>query len=259
MYRCELWLVKVIPVLLAGITLVHTILSYHYIDLVLVNQIGGVSLLTLLFLWLSSYTFGFNSSHRIFIYYVIICWALQLIDYYIGIPLSNDTLYIMYLSITMLAILVYVWVKLKGRNACKRLGSNSTEPMSEGRTFKESGNDRKRIYRYELLSIKLIPIIISGLSILNTSLSYFGIDWEIFSHLVGVSFLSMLLMYISSIVFKFCAYHRVFIHYITINWILSIVDWYTELFDDCSDFLLLFVIITGVTIFLAIIFKIKKI
>lgn len=240
-------------------TLVHTIISYHGIDLILVNQFGGVSCLSLLFLWLSSYTFGFSNSHRIFIYYVIICWGLQLIDYYVGIPLNNTNLYIMYLSISGVAVLTYWYVRTKERKEKKRFPNDAISSITESQINERTAKEKKRIYRYELLLIKLIPIIFSVLFVLNSVLSWFGIDWEIFSHLVGVSFLSILLMYISSIVFKFCAYHRVFIHYITINWILSIIDWYTELFDNRRDFLLLVVIAAGIAIFAAIILKIKKI
>ena len=259
LYRYELWLVKVIPIIIAGIFLVSTILSYHYIDLVAFAQFGGVSVLTLLFLYLSSFAFGFDISHRIFIYYIIICWILQLIDYYIGIPLNNKALYIMYLSITGLAVLTYGYVKRREHNKRNCFLGDDTGTVMEQQTTEKSGSDKKRMYRYELLLIKLIPIIISGLIVINTALSYFGVDWEFFSHLVGASFLSILLMYVSSIVFKFCAYHRIFIHYITIVWILNIVDWYTELFDNRRDFLLLVVIAAGITIFAAIILKIKKI
>lgn len=262
MYGFLLWLVKVIPMILAAMTLVHTIISYYDVDLILVNQFGGVSFFSLLFLYLSSFAFGFDTSHRIFIYYVIVSWILQLIDYYIGIPLNNKDLLIMYLVIAGLSVLIYVCVRPKRHGDNEIRIPNSAECASPNNQKTERRDYvNKSVYRYELLAIKLIPIIIVGLMVLNTTLSYFGIDWEIFSHLAGVSFLSILLMYISSIVFRFCAYHRIFIHYITLLWLLSIIDWYTDVLRNniSIDVLLLLLIAFGITIFLAIILKIKRI
>lgn len=262
LYKWELWLVKVIPIIMAGLTLANTILSYHYIDLIAISQFGGVSVLTLLFLCLSSFAFGFDVSHRIFIYYVIFNWILNLYDYYIGIPLSNRDLYIMYLVIAVLSGVVYLYFRQKKRSSNEIYLSIDAECSNSNLKRAEHGNSvNKKVFRYELMSIKLIPIIIVGIMVLNTTLSYFGIDWEIFSHLAGVSFLSILLMYISSIVFRFCAYHRIFIHYITFIWLFNIIDWYTDVLRNylSIDVILLSLIASGITISLAIILKIKKI
>ena len=60
LYKLEIVLLKVIPMLLAGIYLSNTILSYVFnIDLIALSYIGGVSLLPLVFLYLSSYAFKF--------------------------------------------------------------------------------------------------------------------------------------------------------------------------------------------------------
>ena len=263
LYKWELWLVKVIPIILAGLTLANTILSYHYIDLIAISQFGGVSVLTLLFLCLSSFAFGFDVCHRIFIYYVIVNWLLSLYDYYIGIPLSNRDLYIMYLVIAGLAVLVYLYFRQKKHSDNEVSLSEDAECSNPNLKYLERRNcgNNKQVYRYELLSIKLIPIIIVGIIVLNTTLSYFGIDWEIFSHLAGASFLSILLMYISSIVFRFCAYHRIFIHYIAFVWLLNVIEWYTDVLRNflSIDVILLALIASGITIFLAIILKIKKV
>lgn len=262
LYKWELWLVKVIPIILAGLTLANTILSYYYIDLIAISQFGGVSVLTLLFLCLSSFAFGFDVCHRIFIYYVIVNWLLNLFDYYVGIPLNNRALFIMYIVIAGLAVLVYLYFKQKkhGDNEVS-LSEDAECSNSNLKSTKHGSCVNKKVYKYELMSIKLIPIVIVGIMVLNTTLSYFGIDWEIFSHLAGVSFLAILLMFISSIVFRFCTYHRIFIYYITLMWLLSIIDWYTDVLRNILsiDFILLSLIASGITIFLAIILKIKKI
>lgn len=77
------------------------------------------------------------------------------------------------------------------------------------------GNLSKLLYKIELYLIKIIPIIIAFIYLLNTILSYFYIDLPILSY--AVMGLLVMFLYISSYVFKFCSWHRVCILYIIIN------------------------------------------
>lgn len=54
----------------------------------------------------------------------------------------------------------------------------------------------------------------------------FGIILQIVSHYLGLVLAPMLFMYISSYVFKFCNYHRMFIHYILIMNLMNVTNWY---------------------------------
>lgn len=67
----------------------------------------------------------------------------------------------------------------------------------------------KLLYKIELCLVKVIPMIYALLSLLNTTLSYFGIDVVILSYIGSVSFITLLLLYVTSYVFKFCEYHRI--------------------------------------------------
>ena len=69
-------------------------------------------------------------------------------------------------------------------------------------------------------------MIYALLSLLNTTLSYFNINVDILSYIGSVSLVTLVLLYTTSYVFKFCEYHRMFIHYTTITWILNIIDLY---------------------------------
>lgn len=91
----------------------------------------------------------------------------------------------------------------------------------------------KSLYKIELYLIKLIPGLLAGTCLLNTVLSYFGINVPLLSYIGGVSFFMICFLYLSSIVFRFCIYHRLLIHYVTINWALNIYDWYIGI--PCSD------------------------
>lgn len=112
-YRIELYLIKTIPIVIALIALLNTILSYFYIEVPLLSYIGGVSLFELMFLYLSSYVFKFCIYHRLPIHYITINWLLNIYDYYIGIPLNNKNLFLMYMIITGITILLILYFKFK--------------------------------------------------------------------------------------------------------------------------------------------------
>ena len=111
----------------------------------------------------------------------------------------------------------------------------------------------KFLYKIELISIKTIPMIISFLYLMNTISSYFDIDMYYLSYIeMG---LLMMFLYISSYVFKFCSWHRLFLHYITINLILNIVDYYWCIPISDRNLFIMYMIITGVFMFLFLILK----
>ena len=113
LYKIELYLIKVIPMLFAGLSLLNTILSYFDIDCFILSYVGSVSVLTLLFMYLSSIVFRFCAYHRMFIHYTLVNWLLNIIDYYIGIPISNWSLFIMYMSITGLFLFFILYLKFR--------------------------------------------------------------------------------------------------------------------------------------------------
>lgn len=113
LYKIELYSIKTIPVILAALCLLNTILSYFYIDVPLLSYIGGNSLFTLAFLYLSSVVFRFCVYHRMFIHYIALNWVLNIIDYYIGIPLSNKDLFLMYIVITGIFMFIILYLHLK--------------------------------------------------------------------------------------------------------------------------------------------------
>lgn len=113
----------------------------------------------------------------------------------------------------------------------------------------------KFLYKLVLYSVKIIPMMISGIYVLNTVLSYCGIDLEIFSYIVQFLFIGSL--YLLSVTFRFCKWHRIFIHYITLILLLNIIDrWWVIPLNDRHLFLM-YIIITGMFLFLALWFKIK--
>ena len=57
-------------------------------------------------------------------------------------------------------------------------------------------------------------MVLAGCFLANTILSCFAIETEVLSYTAGIGILPLLFIYLSSSVFKFCVYHRMFIYYI---------------------------------------------
>lgn len=72
LYKVTVIVLKVLLMLLAFITLLNSILSYFNIDLIMLSYIGGVSLITILFIYVFSYTFKFCKYYRIFLHYIVV-------------------------------------------------------------------------------------------------------------------------------------------------------------------------------------------
>ena len=120
--------------------------------------------------------------------------------------------------------------------------------QKEKSTNAEVSLDNNRILsKLVLYSIKVIPILISGIYVLNTVLSYCGIDWEGFSYIVQFLFIGF--MYLASLRFKFCIYHRLFIHYIFLTLILNIIDYHWGIPLSDRNLFLMYMIITGLFLF----------
>lgn len=113
LYKLEIGVLKVIPMLIAGCYFLNTTLSYFGIDTPLFSYIGGLSLLPLLFLWLSSFVFKFCVYHRMFLYYVALSDIISYYDLYIGIPLDDRSLFVVNEAIVGLFLFIILYLKFK--------------------------------------------------------------------------------------------------------------------------------------------------
>jgi hypothetical protein len=102
--------------------------------------------------------------------------------------------------------------------------------------------------------LKIIPMLLALCDILNTIFYIFNINLEILSYIGGISFLTIFFLYLSSYVFKFCEYHRMFLHYVTFNNIISIVDYYYEL--DLPY--IIYIVTIGILLFGVLYFYLKE-
>lgn len=113
LHKITIGSLKIIPMLLAAITLLNQVLSFFYIDWEILSYIGGISLLPMLFLYLASYCFGFCNYHRVFLHYIVICDILTAYDYYIGIPISGIVLLLINLSIAGISLFLALYLHQK--------------------------------------------------------------------------------------------------------------------------------------------------
>lgn len=124
------------------------------------------------------------------------------------------------------------------------------------------GVEEKRInkilYKSEILTLKCLPIILSVFYFVGTLLSLFEIDVAIISYISGMSLIPLLFMYLSSYVFQFCNYHRMFLHYVAFNMMINCIDWYIGIPVSNRLFLAIFLIVTCIFLFVILYLYLKS-
>lgn len=122
----------------------------------------------------------------------------------------------------------------------------------------ENLNNHKSLYKIELWFLKIIPMLLALNSLSNSILSYFDIDITIFSYIGGVSLLPLLFFYLSSYVFRFCEYHRIFLHYILVTDCINVYDYHIGFPLNDLEYLCLHMIIAGISLFLILYLYLKR-
>lgn len=116
---------------------------------------------------------------------------------------------------------------------------------------------RNKQYKLFLIMLKYIPMLIALIYTLNTFAAFMGIDIPAANNIAGISLLTWIFMYIATIVFKFCVYHRMFLYYILVVDIVNTIDYYIGI--PVSDFQLLILhsIIMGISLFIVLFLYLK--
>ena len=116
LYKIFISFIKYVPNVLALLKIIGLILRYFNISSFFLTCFGGTSILLLIILYLISFIFKFCGLYRLSLNYVTIVTITTIIDYYIGIPIDNNTLYVLYGIITGMFVSLWVWVFYKNRN-----------------------------------------------------------------------------------------------------------------------------------------------
>lgn len=117
LYKIELYLIKIIPALIAGLTLLSTLLSYINIDTSIISYI--VAILVWLFLYISSFVFGFCIYHRLLLYYILIINIINYIDYTYEIPLGLRDMIALHIGIIGIFIFIALYFHKYDKHARK--------------------------------------------------------------------------------------------------------------------------------------------
>ena len=116
----------------------------------------------------------------------------------------------------------------------------------------------RRIHKLLLIALKVIPMILALSAMSGTFLDFFGIDSSILSFTSGVSLFPLLFLYLASYAFKFCEYHRMFLHYIVANNIIIYLDYLIGIPVSTMTLFKIHVVLVGLFLFLILYFYKKE-
>lgn len=105
-YKIFLIALKYIPVLITLSYIINTLLYWFGIDLSVLSNISGMSLLTWLFMYIATYVFRFCEYHRLLLYFILVNDGINIYDYYFTIPLEDHIM--LELHTALIGILVIV-------------------------------------------------------------------------------------------------------------------------------------------------------
>lgn len=80
-------------------------------------------------------------------------------------------------------------------------------------------------YKVLLITIKYSPWILAGIYFLGTILMYFGVYSSLLSWFGFTGIFPLIILYLNSIVFEFCIWHRLPLYYIFICSIINLLNW----------------------------------
>ena len=83
---------------------------------------------------------------------------------------------------------------------------------------------RKNNSKIALGFLKIMPMLLALFDLTNTTLCCSGIECCWISFVGGISLLSLAFLILFSFVLGFCTYHRIFLYYIVVSNIASIID-----------------------------------
>ena len=125
LYKAVIVAIKIIPILIATLFLVRSILSCIEVDVTWLSYLCGMSLIPLLFMYLVSYAFKFCTYHRMFLHYIVVNDAINYIDYYIGIPLQYHELLRLHIIIAGVFLLLIIYYHQKWKKEQRNILLNS--------------------------------------------------------------------------------------------------------------------------------------
>ena len=113
------------------------------------------------------------------------------------------------------------------------------------------------LYKAVIVAIKVIPILIAALFLVRSILSCIDADVTWLSYLCGMSLIPLLFMYLVSYAFKFCTYHRMFLHYVVVNNVINTLDYYFYFNVSARTLICFNIALAGMFLFIILKLKLK--
>ena len=112
-HKALLLILKFIPMITALCYMLNVLLALFGIDAGFLSHICGMSLLPWLFILVATIVFRFCIYHRMFLYYILASDMVNIIDYYIGIPISAVNMIMVHFVLIsiFLFLILYLYVK----------------------------------------------------------------------------------------------------------------------------------------------------
>ena len=136
------------------------------------------------------------------------------------------------------------------KQGLQRIGAEDTH-------VEESSKISNYWHKLFLGFLKILPMLLAGLFLLNTVLSYFDIDWPALTYIASIGVIPWIFIMIASYLFHFCEYHRMFLWYIMTNNIICWADQEFHLPISNWNYFILHIIIAGIFLFLVLYFHQK--
>ena len=117
----------------------------------------------------------------------------------------------------------------------------------------------KSMYKATLYTLKILPMVMAFSYLMITVCAHLQVPWQLPFHYLGLAVAPLVFMYLTSYVFKFCEYHRIFIHYVLILEILTTVKWYYPVIVTSELVLNISFVLSGLLMLCVIFFNVYKI
>ena len=87
------------------------ILSYFYIDCIFLNYFASISIISTTYMYIVSYAIKLCEYYRMYLHYCITINILNILDYYIGLPISDVGIYLLFIIVTIIFIFLIIYFK----------------------------------------------------------------------------------------------------------------------------------------------------
>lgn len=117
----------------------------------------------------------------------------------------------------------------------------------------------KRQHKLMIFTLKILPAVMASSYLIELVSTLLGFGTQVLVNFIGMIVAPILFMYLASYVFKFCEYHRIFIHYVLILEILTTVKWYYPVIVTSQLVLNISFVLSGLLMLCVVFFNVYKI